>query len=110
MIHLLFSSASLGMLCISALILLAGRWRPVRAVCSGLLVIALMVGTAVAGISFWRGDRLAIDLSQLTPLPFAVAVDRLSAFFLLLICSIGAAVTVFSRTYAEHHYQGRRRD
>lgn len=110
MIQTFFDAFLIGLLCIPAVILVGGRQRPLRVLASTLLLIGLLAGTAVAGVCFWRGDRLAIDLSQLTPLPFVVAVDRLSAFFLLLICGVGAAVTLFSHSYIEHHYSGQRRD
>ena len=64
----------------------------------------------VAGFCFWRGDGLALDLSRLTPFPFALTVDRLSAFFLLLICAVGAPVALFSSSYVERHYSGAKAD
>ena len=53
---------------------------------------------------------MALDLSRLTPFAFALAVDRLSAFFLLLICTVGAAVALFSSSYVERHYSGAKAD
>jgi hydrogenase-4 component B len=70
----------------------------------------LLVGAFVAGVSFWRGDRLALDLSWVTPFPFALTVDRLSAFFLLIICAVGAPVALFSISYVERHYSGSKAD
>ena len=64
----------------------------------------------------WRRFRLwgtgAISASTfpgLTPFPFVLALDRLSAYFLLLICIVGAPVVLFSAAYVERHYSGPRR-
>ena len=38
-----------------------------------------------------------------------LAIDRLSAYFLLLICVVGAPVVLFSAAYVERHYTGPRR-
>lgn len=81
-----------------------------RSLPSLLLLLALLAGTLVAGVSFWRGDGLALDLSSLTPFSFALTVDRLSAFFLLLICAVGVPVVLFSTTYVERHYRGPKAD
>jgi hydrogenase-4 component B len=75
-----------------------------------LLLFSLLVGSLVAGFSFWRGDRLAMDLTQLTPFPFALTVDRMSALFLLLICAVGTLVVLFSISYVERHYSGPKAD
>ncbi len=63
-----------------------------------------------AGVSFWRGDPLSLDLSRLTPFPFALTVDRLSAFFFLLISAVGAPVVLFSTSYVKRHYGAAKAD
>jgi hypothetical protein len=74
-----------------------------------LCVLTLLAGTAAGGLGFWRGGAASLDISAVAPFPFTVALDRLSAFFLLLICVVAAPVTLFSGSYGERHYQGARR-
>ncbi len=95
--------------CLPAVTLVFGRWKKARAIPSALLSIVLLMSATIAAAGFWRGDRLTLDLSYLAPFSFALAVDRLSAFFFLLICSVGAPVTLFSCAYVERHYEGMRR-
>jgi hydrogenase-4 component B len=110
MVQLAFNSFLTVLLLLPAAILLCRRSSRTRALPSLLFLLALLVGTFVAGMSFWRGDRLALDLSWLTLFPFAFAVDRLSAFFLLIICAVGAPVALFSIPYVERHYSGTKAD
>src|ERR1035437_7472817 len=110
MMQTAFNSFLVALLIIPAVTLLCRRSRATRALPSLLLLLALLAGTVVAGFSFWRGDRLALDLSWATPFPFALTVDRLSAFFLLLICAVGVPVTLFSTSYVERHYSGAKAD
>lgn len=104
MIQTAFNSFLLVLLLIPAAILLCRRSRGMRVLPSLLLIIALIAGMIVAGFCFWRGDRLELDLSRLSLFPFAFAVDRLSAFFLLLICAVGTPIVLFSIPYVERHY------
>ena len=86
---------------------LAGmRSKVIRVAASVLMLGALGAGAVAGGMGFWHGERLAIDFSQLSPLPFALGLDRLSSFFLLLICAVSVPVTLFSNSYIERHYQG----
>jgi hydrogenase-4 component B len=110
MMQTAFNSFIVALLIIPAVTLLCRRNRRTRALPSLLLLLALLAGTIVAGFSFWRGDRLALDLSWATPFPFALTVDRLSAFFLLLICAVGAPIALFSTSYVERHYSGPKAD
>jgi hydrogenase-4 component B len=109
MMHTAFIVFLVSLLTIPALFLLAGRWRSVRLAASALLLAVFAIGTALAAIAFWRGDTLALDLSGFAPLPVALALDRLSAFFLLLICTVSLPVILFSTSYVERHYAGVRR-
>ncbi|MFI5088072.1 MAG: proton-conducting transporter membrane subunit [Terriglobales bacterium] len=97
------------LLVVPAVTLVAQRWTKARTVASGVFVLTLLAGACVAGLGFWRGDAVSLDLSPIAPFPFALALDRLSAFFLLLICVVAAPVTLFSTSYVERHYQGARR-
>jgi hydrogenase-4 component B len=110
MMQTAFNSFLVTLLIIPAATLLCRFDRRVRALPSLFLLLALLAGALVAGFSFWRGDRLALDLSWATPFPFALTVDRLSAFFLLLICAVGAPVALFSTSYVERHYSGSKAD
>jgi len=110
MIQAAFNSFLAALLMIPAATQLCRRDSKMRRLPALLLLFVLLVGALVAGVSFWRGDRLALDLSWATPFPFALTVDRLSAFFLLLICAVGAPVALFSISYVERHYSGSKAD
>ena len=77
---------------------------------SALLATSLLGGTVLAAFSFWGGFRVSLDLSTVAPFSFTLTVDRLSAFFLLLISAVGAATALFSAGYVELHYEGVRRN
>jgi hydrogenase-4 component B len=110
MIQTAFISFFVALLAIPAITAPCRRNPKTRALPALFLLVALLVGAIVAGFSFWRGDRVALDMSRLTPFAFALAIDRLSAFFLLLICAVGAAVALFSSSYVERHYSGAKAD
>jgi hydrogenase-4 component B len=99
-----------ALLFIPAATVICRRSTRARLVPSMLLTLALLAGMLIAGLCFWRGDMVCLSLSRLTPLPFALTIDRLSAFFLLLICAVGAPVALYSSAYVERHYGGARRD
>lgn len=107
--EILFNSFLAALLLIPAVTLVTSRWRRADAVPAVLLCAAMVSGATAAGYCFWRGYRLVADFSQLTPLPFALTLDRLSAFFVLLICVVGGPVALYSASYVERHYQGARR-
>lgn len=105
-----FDSFLAVLLCLPAVTLVAGRWRKTHIIPSALLTASLLGGAVLAALSFWGGIRISLDLSDFAPFSFTFTVDRLSALFLLLICSVGAASALFSASYVEHHYKGARRD
>src|SRR5579872_764771 len=105
-----FNSFLVALLLVPAVTFILRRWKKARVIPSSLLLLSLITGLFVAGISFWSGKHLAVDLSQWTPFPFALSIDRLSAFFLFLICVVAVPVTLFSSSYIERHYAGARRD
>ncbi len=109
MLPMVFIAFLISLLCLPALFLLAGARRSARTATTVLMLLCLLVGAAVAAVGFWRGQAVALDLSRATPVPFALALDRLSAFFLFLICAVGVPVTLFSMSYVERHYDGIRR-
>jgi hydrogenase-4 component B len=62
----------------------------------------------VAALCFWRASILLVDFSRFTPFPFALGIDRLSALFLLLICTVAVPVAIFAAAYFDRHYEARR--
>ena len=92
------------------LILIASRAESARRLVIALILIASSVGCVVAVSSFFRQPGPVLDLSRATPFPFSFAVDRLSAFFLLLVCSVAIPVTLFGASYFDLHYSEQRRN
>lgn len=104
-----FNSFLVVLLCVPAVTLLARWWKPAHLISSLILLVATVIGTAVGVACWWRGIGVAVNLSGFAPLPFAFAIDRLSSFFLLLICVVAAPVVLFSISYVERHYEPPRR-
>jgi hydrogenase-4 component B len=109
MIEFLFNSL-LSVLFVLPVVVFAVPGKKARVLPALLLFGALAAGALAAVLSLIQGGQVRLDLSSLTPLPFVLGVDRLSAWFLLLICAAGAPVSLFSAGYVERHYSGRRRD
>jgi len=89
--------------------LIAARLRQAPAISAHLLFVALVAGALASVAMLWQGRVVSVDLSCLAPFSFSLLVDRLSAYFLLLICLVGAPVALFSGSYVERHYHGARR-
>jgi hydrogenase-4 component B len=68
------------------------------------IIGSLLIGAAVGAAVLWHGEAADLDLSRLAPFALALKVDRLSAFFFFLICTVSAPVTLFSIPYAQQHY------
>jgi hydrogenase-4 component B len=92
------------------LILIASRAESARRLALALILIASSAGCVVAVSSFLRQPGPVLDLSRATPFPFSLAVDRLTAFFLLLVCAVAIPVTLFAAPYCDLHYSERRRN
>ena len=109
MTDVLFNLLLVALLAVPVLTLILARWK--KAVYAPALVLlgALCAGAFAALLVLWDGRPLSLDLSSVTPYPFVLAVDRLSAYFLLLICIVGAPVVLFSASYVERHYTGLQR-
>jgi hydrogenase-4 component B len=103
-----FNSFLLAMLSVPVVTLISRRWRKARVLPAVLLTGLLGVGSAVAWAHFWSGQRFTVDVTQVASFSFALSVDRLSAFFLLLICFVAAPVILFSSSYVTRHYAGAR--
>ena len=100
----------LALLLVPGMALVFRRWPKARIMFSVLMFSSLLAGLGIAGTTFWSGKEFSVDLSQWTPFPFSLSVDRLSAFFVFLICIVAAPVALFSSSYLERHYAGARRD
>ncbi len=92
------------------LILIASRTQDARKLVIGIVLTASVVGCVVAVFGFLGRSAPRLDLSSATPFPFSLAVDRLSAFFLLLVCAIAIPVTIFAAPYFDLHFSERRRN
>lgn len=100
----------LGALLTAPAVTLAGRrWRGANSASAWLLLGALITGLVLASLGFWRGTQAGIDLTGVASFSFALSMDRLSAFFLLLICCTALPVVLFSKTYVDRHYEGAKR-
>jgi hydrogenase-4 component B len=104
-----FSSFLVAMLSVPVVTLISCRWTKARALPPVLLMGSFGVGIIVAVAGFHGGQKFVIDASQVAAFSFALGVDRLSAFFLLLICSVSLPVILFSSSYIPRHYSGARR-
>ena len=92
------------------LVLAASRTKGARTFAVALILVGCLVGCFVAALGFWRGSGFLLTFSGVTPFPFSLAIDRLSAFFLLLICTVAAPVAIFAFTYFDRHYGAQRRN
>ena len=108
MLNLPFNLLLGGLLFAPVLALASTRWKRARSLPAWFLLPILAAGIAAALQVLMQGARMGIDLSWFAPLPFVLSVDRLSAYFLLLICAIAAPVVVFSGSYVERHYGTRK--
>ena len=109
MTQVAFSSFLGALLLVPVATLIFHRWAKARALPAVLLMGSLSVGIAVAAAAFYDGQKFAVDVSQVASFSFALSMDRLSAFFLLLICSVSLPVILFSSSYIPRHYSGARR-
>ncbi len=109
MTEVLFNSLLVALLAVPAVTLVSARWKKAASLPALLLLGALLAGAFAAVLALGRGHHLSVDLSWLAPFPFMLSIDRLSAYFLLLICVVGAPVVLFSTAYVGRHYKGPRR-
>jgi hydrogenase-4 component B len=95
---------------VAPLVLAVSQARRARVTAIALIVASNVVGCFVAALCFWRESNPVLDLSRFTPFPFALGIDRLSAFFLLLICMVAVPVGIFAVSYFDDHYGGKCRN
>lgn len=67
------------------------------------LLASVVLGLIIAGKCFLSGTTINLDVSKHLPFAFGFAVDRLSGFFLMLICGLAAPVALFSSSYSERY-------
>lgn len=89
------------------LILLVSRGVTSRGLAILLILAAGFVGGLVALFGLLGMVTPSLDFSWVTPFRFSLTIDRLSGFFLLLICSVAVPVTVFAAPYFDRHYSER---
>ncbi len=102
-----FLLASLGL--VAPIALLVSHAKTVRVVASCLVIASNVVGCFVAVLCFWQQSTAIVDFSRFSPFPLTLGIDRLSALFLLLICSVAAPVSIFAVSYFDEHYGEQRR-
>ena len=64
----------------------------------------------MAGAALFQHTAIRIELSVVTPFPFVLTLDQLSAFFLWLIGSAATPVAIFSASCFELHYSDQLRN
>jgi hydrogenase-4 component B len=99
-----FNSFLLTLLFVPGVTLVGRWWNRARLFSSLILLVATLMGAAIGVACWWRGISVTVSLSGFAPLPFGFTIDRLSAFFLLLICLVATPVILFSISYVERHY------
>jgi hydrogenase-4 component B len=92
------------------LLLIASQAKRARSLAIALVIGGNLIGCFVAALCFWRESNPLLDLSRFTPFPFALGIDRLSALFLLLICTVAVPVAIFAASYFDNHYGEHRRN
>jgi hydrogenase-4 component B len=110
MIAILFHLLLWVLLAVPVLTLVSARLNSARHLPAIALLVALVAGAASALLVVLSGSPVGVNLSFLVPLPFVLSLDRLSAYFLLLICAVGIPVVLFSASYVERHYKSARRN
>jgi hydrogenase-4 component B len=91
-------------------LLIASRTEGARRLAIALILTAGLAGCLVAVSGLLRQPAPRLDLSWVTPFSFSLAVDPLSAFFLLLVSTVAVPVTIFAVPYFDLHYSEQRRN
>jgi hydrogenase-4 component B len=91
------------------LILIVSHAKGARKLAIALILIASLAGCTAAMLGFLGQSLPVLDLSRITPFPFLLVIDRLSAFFLLLVCAVAVPVTIFAVPYFDLHHSEQRR-
>jgi hydrogenase-4 component B len=91
------------------LILIVARGTGARKLAVALILVAVSAGCVVAVGGLLGKPAPVLDISRATVFSFSLAVDPLSAFFLLLISAVAIPVTLFGGSYFELHQPEARR-
>ncbi len=84
---------------------LGRRSKTVRAFGIFLLLLGTLAGLSVASKCLWQGIPVSIVLPSIASFTVSLTIDRLSALFLFLICSVSLPVVTYSTSYIAHHYE-----
>src|SRR5260370_12138008 len=88
--------------CVARFTRSGARWGNLSAAVITAAALACGVAVAIAG---WRGGfPLALDLSHASPFPFLLSIDRLSGFFLFVVCAVSIPAVSYSFPYIAHRY------
>ncbi len=106
-------SSLFGLLLIAPLIACFARVARVRVrwvygAAAMVTATALASGAAVAIAAWGRGFAATMDLSRFSSFPFLLSVDRLSGFFLFIVCAVSIPAVFYSFSYVAHHYSRER--
>jgi len=104
---LVFLLAVLGLA--APLVLFVGSAPRARKLAMALILAAVAAGSMAGGAGFFGKTNSVLDFSLAAPFRFSLAVDPLSAFFLLLTCGVAIPVTLFAGSYFERHQSEARR-
>ena len=97
-----------GLVLAAGLAAFASRFLSFRALPPSLFTFTGILGLMTAGVSLVRGQTVQLDISARFPFPVAFTIDRLSAFFLVIICAVSVPAAIFSFSYVRAHYHDHR--
>ncbi len=92
--------------CVAGLAGPRGRWSTSAAAVA--TAAGLAAGVGVAFVSWAHGVPVSLDLSRFSPFPLVFSVDRLSGFFLFIVCAVSIPAVVYSWSYVAHYYSAAR--
>jgi hydrogenase-4 component B len=81
-----------------------------RRIVAALIAVCSLAAAMAGATALFQHTAIRIELSVVTPFPFVLTLDQLSAFFLLLIGSAATPVAIFSASYFELHYSDQLRN
>lgn len=80
------------------------RWKQASGLIAALISVAALPGCSAGDRGLLNSEVRKLDPSVLAPFPFTFSIDRLGAFFLILICAVAIPVLIFSISYVSRHY------
>lgn len=109
-IQLAFICCLVAFCAVALIALLTARTKLLDIATVPVLFLGLLLGLGLGLQAFSNNTVVLLDLSSSsTPFAFTLALDRLSGFFLLLLCGVAIPVTIFSASYLKRHYDAGRR-